>query len=82
MFHRKVPVRDANGNIVKWYGSSLDIEERKTAEEQLRRNARSCKEASFLGQNFKIARTSRSSFCIFAVSIQDRNVHLAERESL
>jgi PAS domain-containing protein len=34
-----VPLRDANGNIVKWYGSSLDIEERRTAEEQLRRNA-------------------------------------------
>jgi PAS domain S-box-containing protein len=36
MFHRKVPLRDANGNIVKWYGLSLDIEERKTAEEALR----------------------------------------------
>jgi PAS domain S-box-containing protein len=32
MFHRKVPLRDANGNIVKWYGSSLDIEDRKRAE--------------------------------------------------
>jgi PAS domain S-box-containing protein len=40
MFHRKVPLRDANGNIVKWYGSSLDIEERKTAEEMLRRSER------------------------------------------
>src|SRR3984957_1184079 len=27
MFHRKVPLRDANGDIVKWYGSSLDIDE-------------------------------------------------------
>src|SRR5579864_6088078 len=36
MFHRKVPRRDANGNIVKWYGSSMDIHERKTAEEALR----------------------------------------------
>jgi PAS domain S-box-containing protein len=36
MFHRKVPLHDANGNIVKWYGSSLDINERKTAEEALR----------------------------------------------
>ena len=25
MFHRKVPLRDANGNVVKWHGSSLDI---------------------------------------------------------
>src|SRR5712672_605149 len=36
MFHRKVPLRDANGNIVKWYGSSLDIEERKAAEQKIR----------------------------------------------
>jgi len=36
MFHRKVPLRDANGNIVKWYGSSLDIEERKVAEQKIR----------------------------------------------
>src|ERR1700731_2744694 len=40
MLHRKVPLRDANGNIVKWYGSSLDIEERKQAEEKLRRRDR------------------------------------------
>jgi len=38
MLHRKVPLRDANGNIVKWYGSSLDLEERKRAEEELRRS--------------------------------------------
>jgi formate hydrogenlyase transcriptional activator len=38
MFHRKVPLRDTNGNIVKWYGSSLDIEARKRAEEELRRS--------------------------------------------
>jgi PAS domain S-box-containing protein len=36
MLHQKVPLRDAHGNIVKWYGSSLDIDERKTAEEALR----------------------------------------------
>jgi PAS domain S-box-containing protein len=36
MFHRKVPLRDANGNIVKWYGSSMDIDERKTAVGKLR----------------------------------------------
>jgi PAS domain S-box-containing protein len=38
MFHRKVPLRDANDNIVRWYGSSLDIEERRAAEEALRRS--------------------------------------------
>jgi PAS domain S-box-containing protein len=47
MFHRKVALRDERGNIVKWYGSSLDIEERKTAAEQLRRNADALKRSEF-----------------------------------
>jgi PAS domain S-box-containing protein len=47
MFHRKVPLRDERGNIVKWYGSSLDIEERKTAEEQIRRNSQELQRSEF-----------------------------------
>jgi PAS domain S-box-containing protein len=47
MFHRKVPLRDSNGNIVKWYGSSLDIDERKTADERLRRNADELQRSEF-----------------------------------
>jgi formate hydrogenlyase transcriptional activator len=47
MFHRKVPLQDHRGNIVKWYGSSLDIEERKTAEQQLRRNAQELQRSEF-----------------------------------
>jgi len=35
MFHRKVPLRDERGNIVRWYGTSLDIEDRKRAEAQV-----------------------------------------------
>jgi PAS domain S-box-containing protein len=35
---RTVPLRDEQGNIVKWYGTSTDIEERKEAEDTLRRN--------------------------------------------
>lgn len=33
---RSVPLRDERGNIVKWYGSSIDIEDRKLAECALR----------------------------------------------
>jgi PAS domain S-box-containing protein len=33
---RAVPLRDESGDIVKWYGSSTDIEDRKRAEEALR----------------------------------------------
>jgi len=47
MFHRKVPLRDEHGTIAKWYGSSLDIEERKTAEEQRRRNAQALQRSEF-----------------------------------
>ncbi len=34
---RTVPLRDEQSNIVKWYGSSIDIEDRKRAEDDLRR---------------------------------------------
>jgi PAS domain S-box-containing protein len=34
---RNVPVRDAHGAIVKWYGTGIDIEDRKRAEESLRK---------------------------------------------
>jgi PAS domain S-box-containing protein len=37
MLHHKVPQRDAHGRIVKWYGSSIDIEERKRAELELQK---------------------------------------------
>ena len=32
--HRKVPLHDEHGNIVKWFGSSIDIEDRRRAEER------------------------------------------------
>ena len=35
MLHHKVAVRDEQGNIVKWHGSSIDIEDRKRAETAL-----------------------------------------------
>src|SRR4051812_28914567 len=33
---RRVPARDENGKVIKWYGIGFDIEERKHAEEALR----------------------------------------------
>jgi len=35
-FIRNVPLRDEHGNIVKWYGTAIDIEDRKRTEEALR----------------------------------------------
>jgi PAS domain S-box-containing protein len=37
-FVRNVPLRDELGNIVKWYGTAIDVEDRKRAEEHLRRS--------------------------------------------
>jgi formate hydrogenlyase transcriptional activator len=36
MLHRSIPQRDDSGNILKWYGSSIDIEDRRRVEEALR----------------------------------------------
>ena len=33
---RGLPLRDKDGNIIKWYGVVTDITERKTAEEKIR----------------------------------------------
>ncbi|MGC1456444.1 MAG: sigma 54-interacting transcriptional regulator [Nitrospirota bacterium] len=37
MLHRSVPLRDGQGKIVRWYGSSIDIEDRKRAEYSLQK---------------------------------------------
>jgi PAS domain S-box-containing protein len=36
LLHRKAPVRDADGRIIRWYGSSIDIEDQKRAEQDIR----------------------------------------------
>ena len=38
LFVRNVPLRDELGKIVKWYGTSIDVHERKQAEKALRRS--------------------------------------------
>jgi len=35
---RTEPLRDEGGNIVRWYSANIDIQDRKTAEDALRRN--------------------------------------------
>jgi len=36
--HRKVPLCDTQGTIIRWYGSSVDIDDRKRAEDALQRS--------------------------------------------
>src|SRR5258707_1725676 len=47
MLHHKVAERDGCGQIVKWYGSSIDIEDRKRAEVQLRRSTQELQRSEF-----------------------------------
>src|SRR5260221_3391944 len=47
MLHHKVAVRDGCGQIVKWHGSSIDIEDRKQAEVQLRRSTEELQRSEF-----------------------------------
>jgi PAS domain S-box-containing protein len=45
---RGLPLRDESGNIIKWYGSVTDIEDRKRAEDALRRSKHFLAEAQRL----------------------------------
>jgi PAS domain S-box-containing protein len=45
--HRKLPLRDDHGNIVKWFGSSVDIEDRKCAEQKIAEKASQLERSEF-----------------------------------
>jgi formate hydrogenlyase transcriptional activator len=47
LLHRKLPLRDEHGNIVKWFGSSIDIEDRKCAEQQMAEKASELERSEF-----------------------------------
>jgi PAS domain S-box-containing protein len=47
MLHHKVALLDERGDVVKWYGSSIDIEDRKRAEERLRKEAQELQRSEF-----------------------------------
>jgi PAS domain S-box-containing protein len=47
-FVRNVPLRDETGKLVRWYGTAIDIEDRKRAQEKLLRSEESLLEAQRL----------------------------------
>jgi formate hydrogenlyase transcriptional activator len=47
ILHHKVALRDEHGEIVRWYGSSIDIEDRRRAEERLRKDAQELQRSEF-----------------------------------
>ena len=63
MLHRKVPLRDEHGKILKWYGSSMDIEDYKRAEEQFRRSAEELQRSeSYLAEGQRLAHMGSWAF--------------------
>jgi len=53
---RRVPLRDEAGKIIRWYGISYDIEDRKRAEQELRRSE------AFLAKGQRLSLTGSFSF--------------------
>ena len=65
LFIRNVPVRDKNSNIVKWYGTSVDIEDRKRAEQALIRSDAYLAEAQRLSRTGSFAYNPASRKTLF-----------------
>jgi PAS domain S-box-containing protein len=55
---RSNALRDEEGRIVKWYGTNIDIEDRKRAEEELRRNE------NFLATAQRLSQSGSFSWCL------------------
>ena len=47
MLHQKAPMFDRDGKVIKWYGSSVDIDDRKKAEEQLIKSSQELQRSEF-----------------------------------
>jgi len=64
-FIRNVPLRDETGKIVRWYGTAIDIEDRKRAEQALRRSEAYLAEAHRLAKTGSWAYSPVAEKCIY-----------------
>src|SRR5216684_972157 len=64
-FIRNVPLRDETGKIVRWYGTAIDIEVRKRAEQALRRSEAYLAEAHRLAKTGSWAYSPAAEKCIY-----------------
>jgi len=61
---RNVPLRDQAGNILKWYGTAIDIEDRHRAEDALRRSE------AYLAEAQRLSKTGSFSWCVSSGEIR------------
>jgi PAS domain S-box-containing protein len=64
-FIRNVPLRDENGKLVGWYGTAIDIEDRKRAEQALRKSEAYLAEAHRLAKTGSWAYSPAAEKCIY-----------------
>src|SRR5271165_4181661 len=60
LLHRKVPLRDERGAILKWYGSSVDIEEQRRAQESILLDERERLSEALLAEAQRLTRIGTS----------------------
>jgi PAS domain S-box-containing protein len=74
---RAVPLRDGKGEIARWYGVSTDIEDRKRAEEALRRSETYLTDAQRLTHTgswaWRVEATDAAPLSVLGSSITSRN---------
>jgi PAS domain S-box-containing protein len=77
MLVRNVPLRDAPGKTIKWYGTGIDIEDRKQVEEQLRRSE------AYLSEAQRLSRTGSFGWQVATGEIlwSDETFHIFGYES-
>jgi PAS domain S-box-containing protein len=87
LLHRKVPLRDERGAILKWYGSSVDIEEQRRAQERILQDERERLGEALLAEAQRLTRIgsflfklpdateywSPESFQIFGVALAEEH---------
>src|ERR1700756_5491275 len=64
-FIRNVPLRDETGKLVRWYGTAIDVEDRKRAEQALRRSEAYLAEAHRLAKTGSWAYSPAAEKCIY-----------------
>lgn len=70
MIHIAAPQRDASGNVLKWFGSSIDIEDRKRAEEALRQSE------AYLAEGQRLTHTGSWAFDVAS----DRYIYASDED--
>jgi PAS domain S-box-containing protein len=64
-FIRNVPLRDETGKLVRWYGTAINIEDRKRAEQALRKSEAYLAEAHRLAKTGSWAYSPAAEKCIY-----------------